>query len=191
MSGSRFADLTDFPRCGNNVPVIQAQRYSSLSGVLLLAVAVGLAPGCTLLDDILPGTPFTPDQPKAEVTVVGGINIDSITVSREGCSAGSTLFWGIARNTGDLDVDDVFIEIDALGANNGVLATYRVNVFNGEVSEVAAVPVTDPPAAPIQIAGTSLTVDQSGTFHACTTLPAGSVAGTAYRTDFIVITEIK
>ena len=28
---------------------------------------------------------------------------------------------------------------------------------------------------------------QSGTFSVCTDLSAGSVAGTAYRTDFIVI----
>ncbi len=66
--------------------------------------------------------------------MVGEINIDVATAGTPDCAAGSTLFWGIARNTGDLDVDDVFIEIDALNAGNGVLGTYRVNVFNGEVT---------------------------------------------------------
>jgi len=167
---------------------------------LLLAAVVGLAPGCTLLDEILPGTPFTPDQPVAEVTVVGKINIDRATGNREGCSTGRALLWGIARNTGDLDVDDVFIEIDALNSNNGVIDTYRVNVFNGDVSEVTPPEVTPPevtppevtpPETPVQIAGTSLAVDQSGIFSVCTGLAYGSVAGTAYRTDFIVASEIK
>lgn len=188
MSDGRLAGLTDFPRCGNNAPVIPGQRYSRAFGVLLLAVAVGLAPGCTLFDDLTSGTPFTPEQPKAEVTVVGQINIDSVTASREGCSAGRVLLWGIARNTGDLDVQDVFLEIDALGPDGGVLDTYRVNVFNGEVVEGTEATETTPGTA--QIAGTSLAVDQSGTFEACTRLAAGSVAGTAYRADFIVVTEL-
>lgn len=169
--------------------MIQAQRCSRPSGVLLLAIVVGLAPGCTLFDDLTSGTPFTPDQPKAEVTVVGGINIDTATRSQVGCSAGRAILWGIARNTGDLDVDDVFIEIDALGADGGVLDTYRVHVFNGDVT--TATEATETTEATSQAAGTSLDVDESGTFHACTRLGAGSVSGTAYRTDFIVISEIK
>jgi len=178
VSGSRIAGLTDFPRCGNNAPVIRGHRYSRISGALLFAALVVHAPGCTLFGDA-----FLPEQPQAEVTVVGEINIDRATVSLEGCSDGRALLWGIARNTGDLDVVDVFIEIDALDSSNGVLDTYRVNVFNGEAP---------PPAAgEAQIAGTSLAVDQSGTFQVCTRLAAGSVAGTAYRTDFIVITEIE
>lgn len=170
-----------------------------MSGVLLLAAVVGLAPGCTLLDEILPGTPFTPDQPVAEVTVVGKINIDRVSQSTEGCSTGRALLWGMARNTGDVDVDDVFIEIDALDSNNNVIDTYRVNVFNGEVGEIVptttttTTTTTDPDTTeePIQIAGTSLVVDQSGTFEVCTGLAFGSVAGTAYRTDFTVIQEIE
>lgn len=189
MSGIRLAGLTDFPYCGNNVSVIAAQRSSDLLRVLLFAVAVGLAPGCTLFDDILPGTPFTPDQPKAEVAVVGQVNIDTITMSREGCSAGSVLFWGIAQNIGDLDVDDVIIEIDALGADGGVLDTYRGNVFNGDVTP--ATEASETAEATIQISGTSLAVDQSGTFSVCTRLAAGSVTGTASRFDFIVIEEIE
>lgn len=155
--------------------------------MLLLAIVVGLAPGCTLLDDATSGTPFTPDQPKAEVTVVGRINIDSVTMSQAGCAVGSALLWGIARNTGDVDVDDVFIEIDALDAGNGLLDTYRAHVFNGEVTVVEGAL----PADTTQLAGTSLAVDQSGSFSVCTRLAAGSVAGTAYRTSFIVINEIE
>ena len=62
-----------------------------------------------------------------------------------------------------------------------VLDTYRINVFNGEVTDA------DRATETAQIAGTSLAVDQSGTFSVCTRLSAGSVAGTAYRTDFIVV----
>ena len=47
-----------------------------------------------------------------------------------------------------------------------VLGTYRVNVFNGEVTEWSD---TDRGRAPV--AGTSLAVDQSGTFEVCTGLP--------------------
>ena len=149
-----------------------------MSGALLLAAAGALAPGCTLFGDA-----FLPEQPQAEVTVVGEINIDRATVDSLDCSAGDTLFWGTARNTGDLDVDDVFIEIDALDSGNGVLGTYRVNVFNGEVT-----PATE---GTVQVVGTSLAVDQSGSFWVCAQLAAGSVAGTAYRTDFIVSSKIE
>ena len=149
-----------------------------MSGALLLAAAVALAPGCTLFGDA-----FLPEQPQAEVTVVGEINIDRATVDSLDCSAGSTLFWGTARNSGDLDVDDVFIEIDALDSGNRVLGTYRANVFNGDVT--AATEET------VQVAGTSLAVGESGSFRVCAPLAAGSVAGTAYRTDFIVVSEVE
>lgn len=163
---------------------------------MLLVAVIGLAPGCTLFDKIYPGT-FGTEQPQAEVTVVGRINIDPATGKTAGCAAGRALLWGIARNTGDLDVDDVFIEIDALDANHAVLDTYRVNVFNGEVSEVTppttttTTTTTTPPEPPIQIAGTSLIVDQSGTFAVCTRLSFGAVADTAYRTDFIIIDKTE
>jgi hypothetical protein len=49
----------------------------------------------------------------------------------------------------------------------------------------------DTPETTTQVAGTSLAVDQSGTFAACTRLAPGSVAGTAYRTDFIIVSEIE
>lgn len=151
---------------------------------MLLAAVVALAPGCTLFSDT-----FLPEQPKAEVTVVGEINIDRATVSGPDCAAGRTLFWGIARNTGDLDVDDVFIEIDALDAGNGVLGSYRGNVFNGEVTP--GTEGTETTAATAQISGTSLAVDQSGTFSVCAPLSPGAVAGTAYRTDFIIVNEVE
>jgi len=190
LSGSRLAGLTEFPRCGNNAPVIHVQRYFSLSGVLLLSVAVGLAPGCTLLGDA-----FLPDQPKAEVTVVGSINIDSTTaemtyfdpVARtdRSCSAGSALFSGIARNTGDQDVVDVTITIVALDANNAVLDTYHGYVYNGNFT-----PADPDTGAPLSF-GTSLDLDQSGNFAVCARLSAGSVASTTYRTQFTVIEAVK
>lgn len=183
IAGVRTAGLTDFPCCGNNGAVIRSRRHLRFSGALLLAAVVGISPGCTLLDDILPGTPFTPDQPTPEVTVQGEINI-SRSGGGDGCSAGRAVLWGIAKNTGDLDLNDVFIEIDALDASGAVLGTYRVNVFNGEVT----VGTEEEPA---QLAGTSLAVDESGTFSACTQQAYGSVAGTAYRTDYIIVNEIE
>jgi hypothetical protein len=174
--------LTAFPQCGNNGFVTQDRRRSPLSLIWLLAAVVGLAQGCTALDDYLPGTPFTPDQPAGEVTVVGAINADRIELSTEDCAAGGTIFWGTARNTGDLDLNDVFIVIDAFGPSGALLGTYRTNVFNGEVT---AADTTEPGA--FDIASTSLAVDQSGTFDVCAPLPHGSVARTDYRTEFIVV----
>ena len=153
-----------------------------MPGVVLLAATVGLAPGCTLFGD-----KFLPEQPLAEVTVQGKINIDAGSGVEAGCSAGAALFWGIAKNTGDVDVDDVFIEIDALDANNAVLGSYRGNVFNGTITEVTGATSKDT----VSTAGTSLAVDESGTFSVCSSLPAGSVARATYRTDFIVIEVVK
>jgi hypothetical protein len=141
-----------------------------------------------LFDDVLPGTPFTPDQPLAEVTVVGEINIDRATSSSTTCSAGTALLWGIARNTGDLDVDDIYITIEALNSGGGVVGTYRTHVFNGEITEITPATETQPA---VSSAGTSLTVDQSGSFAVCTGQPFEAVASATYRTDFIVIDEIK
>ena len=139
-----------------------------------------------MLDDVLPGTPFTPDQPLAQVTVVGEINISSAS-GATGCSAGRALLWGIARNTGDLDVNDVFIEITALDANNVALGTYRTNVFNGDLVTVTGAT----PEESTTVAGTFLAVDQAGSFEVCTNQAFGSVAATTYRTDFIVVGEIN
>jgi len=158
--------------------VIRGHRSFRIHGVLLLAAVVGLAPGCTLFGD-----KFLPEQPQGEVTLQGMINVDSASGLTEECAAGAAMIWGTARNTGDVDVDDVFIEIRAYDANNGLLGTYRTNIFNGEITEVAGATEEDA----VSIAGTSLAVDQSGTFSVCTNLSAGSVAKIAYRTDFIVI----
>jgi len=134
-----------------------------------------------------------PDQPKAEVTVDGTINIDSTTaemtyfdpVARadQSCSSGSALLSGIARNTGDMDVVNVTITIFVLDANNAVLDTYHAYVYNGDFTAGTE-------EAPLSF-GTSLAVDQSGGFAVCARLSAGSVAGTSYRTNFTVIEETK
>jgi hypothetical protein len=156
--------------------VIHGYRYSRISGAVLLAAVVALAQGCTIFDV------FLTEQPLAEVTVVGEINIDRVTADKENCPAGSTLFWGIARNTGDLDVDDVSIEIAALDSGNRVLGRYRAHVFNGEIS-------VGTEEGALEVAGTSLAVDQSGSFEVCAQV--GSVAGTTYSTDFTIITETQ
>ena len=130
-----------------------------------LAAALSVAPGCTYLDKYegFPGTPFTPDQPEAAVTVVGEIGIDTVEKASEGCIPGGTLFWGNARNTGDQDVNDVMIHINAFNAAGAALGTFSGSVFNGTVD-----------------------VDQSGSFSVCSPLPAGSVARAEYRTSFVV-----
>jgi hypothetical protein len=185
---TRAADLTDFPRCGNNAAVIRHRRLSRVSVALLLATACGFAPGCTLFDNVVPGLSFTPDQPKAEVTVVGEINIDRATASSTTCSAGTALLWGIARNTGDLDVDDIYIIIEALNSGGGVVGTYRTHVFNGTITEITPGTETTPA---VSSAGTSLKVKESGSFAVCTGQPFEAVAATTYRTDFIVIDKLK
>ena len=149
----------------------------------MLAAILGLAPGCTLFDDYLPGTPFTPDQPAAEVTVQGGINSDRTAGGAESCTPGGTVFWGTARNTGDVDVDEVFITINAFDAAGNVLGSYRTNVFSGTITEGTAVGAS-------ASVSTSLLVDQSGVFEVCTSLPFGSVARTDYHTDFLVIQPV-
>ena len=192
MNLCRPAGLTEFPCCANNDAVNRGHRSSRFFRAALLALALGAAPGCTLFDRF--GTSFTPDQPVAAVTVEGKIQNDRgsglVYVDPDTgktfvkCTEGMTLLWGYARNTGDKDVVDVFIEIDALNANKTVLDTYRVHVFNGQVAGGT-------PEDPGQIAGTSLVVDQSGTFSVCTRQPFGSVADTAYRTQFIVLDTLK
>jgi hypothetical protein len=172
--------------------VRQGRRFPRFSRTILLAVALGFAPGCTALDDYLPGTPFTPDQPEGEVTVVGPINADRIEQSTEKCAGGGTLFWGTARNTGDLDLNDVFIVVDAYGPAGALLGSFRTEVFNGEVVEASDTAATGADAAATDatatdIASTSLDVDQSGTFDICTSLPYGSVARTEYHTGFTVV----
>jgi hypothetical protein len=170
------------------VQVSQGRRFPRFSRTFLLAVAVGLAPGCTAFDEILPGTPFTPDQPEGKVTVVGPIYADRIEQSNENCAAGGTLLWGTARNTGDSDLNDVFIVVEAYDPSGALLGSYRTAVFNGEVVEAAdttGAAATD--AAATTTASNSLAVDESGSFSICTPLPYGSVARTEYRTGFTIV----
>lgn len=146
---------------------------------LLLAAAVCLAPGCTLFDDYMPGTPFTPDQPVKELSVVGEVNVDRSSGSRT-CPDGRAVFWGIVRNTGDVDVDGVSIVVDAYDAAGNRLGSFTGSVFNGTVEEEDLFSDT---------AGTNLEVDQSGSFSVCSTLGFGSVARAEGRADGFVIED--
>jgi hypothetical protein len=166
--------------------VIRNRRRSPGICSLLLLAVLGLAAGCTALDDYLPGTPFTPDQPQGQVTVVGAINNDRVEEDTEDCAVGRTLFWGTVRNTGDLDVEDVFIVIDAYGPAGDLLGSYRTNVFSGTVT-----PADPTVPGSFDIASTNLVVDQDGGFSVCVPLSYGSVARTEYRTEFMVVVEIE
>ena len=152
-------------------------RRSLVTRALLVAAVLGVAPGCTALDDYLPGTPFTLDQPAAEVTLVGVINVDTVGGGGLDCPPGTAVVWGSVRNTGDVDVIDVFIDISAFGPTGALVGTFRDHVFSGEI--IAA---TDPGLS--DSASTSLVVKQAGSFEICTALPASSVARTEYRTEF-------
>jgi hypothetical protein len=158
---------TAFP--GNPVPA------------LLCAALCALAPACTGFDDYLPGTPFTPDQPTAAVTLVDGIYADVVPSDSVVCNPGSTMLWGTVKNTGDLDVDEVFIEIDVFGPGGAFLGTYGGDVFNGETTS----PVGSEGA--VEVALTDLAVDQAGYFQVCAAVSAGSISRTDYRTSFVVI----
>ncbi len=164
--------------------MISYVRMSRFPRALLLATILGFAPGCTLFDDYLPGTPFTPDQPVAEVTLEGEIAIDRASGISDGCSNGDAVLWGTVRNTGDLDVDEVFITVDVFDASDHLLGSYRVNVFNGEVT-----PGTDENS--VDSFSTNLLVDQAGVFEICAPLASETVARTDYRTDFIIIDVIE
>lgn len=157
-------------------------RSAGVRALGLIAV-LSLAPGCTYFDryENFPGTPFTPDQPEAVVTVVGEIGIGAVEKASEGCIPGGTLFWGSARNTGDQDVNDVMIHIEAFNGAGVPLGTFSGSVFNGTVD----IDDTDPDN-PIVRAHTSLDVDQAGTFSVCSPLPAGSVTRAEYRTSFVI-----
>lgn len=147
---------------------------------VLLSTAAVLASGCTLFDDYMPGTPFTPDQPKAEVTVQGEINIDR-SGGGDDCPPGGTIFWGIARNSGDVNVDDVSITISAYNAAGDLIGSFRDHVYNGDIEESET--------GSSATAETNLEVDQSGSFQVCTTVSFDSVARAEYQTDFIVIED--
>lgn len=142
--------------------------------ILLLAAAVCAAPGCTLFDDYTSGTPFTPDQPVKELSVVGEVNIDRSSGSRT-CPDGRALFWGTVRNTGQIDVDSVSIIVDAYDAAGVQLGSFSGTVYNGTVETGEGI-ASD-------TAGTNLEVDQSGSFSVCSTLGFGSVARAEGRAD--------
>jgi hypothetical protein len=148
--------------------------------MLLAAALLGLAPGCTLFDEVLPGTPFTPDQPEKKLTVVGAVNFDRSSHSSD-CGTGGTVFWGIVRNTGDLDVEDVYIIVDAYNASGTLLGSFRSSVYNGTVSE----------SGNVETASTNLEVDASGVFEICTSLDPASVARADGRPDGSVIESIE
>jgi hypothetical protein len=151
-----------------------------------LAAGILLVSGCTKWDDWLPGSPFTPDQPEGAVTLTGKMNVDPITSSGPGCPPGGTVFWGTVMNTGDLDVTDVEITISAYDGAGGLLGTFRDDVYNGEVEEIELDDGTK-----VTVVGTSLDVDQSGTFNVCAPVPSGGVARTEYQTSFVTVETVK
>lgn len=140
----------------------------------LLSASLG---GCTLIDDYVSGTPFTLDQPQGEVTVEGQISWSPVLTASEGCSPGGTLFWGRARNTGDVDVVDVTITLDVYDAAGAHIGAFSGSVFNGTVTI----------DGDVDAFGTDLVVDQLGTFNVCTTVPFGAAARVEYTTQFVVI----
>jgi hypothetical protein len=147
---------------------------------LLAAALLAPAGGCTAIDDYVDGTPFTPDQPVALVELQGPVNRDLVGPGSATCAAGTTVLWGWVKNTGDLDVDDVTAVIDAFGPTGGFLGSFRDKVYNGEVT-------AGEDSGSLDTASTSLTVEQSGSFTVCTSLPFGTVARVEFRTEFIVI----
>lgn len=151
-----------------------------LMQALFTVTLCALAPACTGLDDFLPGTPFTPDEPTAAVTLVDEIYADVVPSGSAVCDPGGTMLWGSVRNTGDLDVDEVFIEIDVFGPGGGFLGRYGGDVFNGETVSIGE-------EDPVEVALTNLAVDQTGYFQVCAGVSAGSISRTEYRTSFVVI----
>lgn len=160
---------------------MECRTFSTkLMRALFSVTLCALAPACTGFDDFLPGTPFTLKQPKGAVTLVGEIHADAVPSGSAVCDPGSTMLWGSVRNTGDVDVDEVFIEIDVFGPGGAFLGRYGGDVFNGDTVSIGE-------ENPVEVALTNLAVDQVGIFQVCAAVSAGSISRTEYRTSFVVI----
>ena len=79
-----------------------------------------------------------------------------------------------------LGVDDGWVQRHGGHAGGEFLGRFRDDVYSGEVD-------VDPNGN--QTPATTLDVDQSGTFNACTTVPFGMAARVDCRTEFTVIEE--
>ena len=156
-------------------------RGVGVARALLVAAALVAAPGCTALDDPF-GTSFTLRQPEPRVTLEGELHTDPITGGGAGCTPGGTVFWGSARNTGDVDVVDVSVTVEVFDGGGAVIGSFGASVFNGDV-------VDDGNGN--EAYGTNLEIDQGGSFTVCTPVPFGAAARADLRFNFIVIDPVE
>jgi len=83
------------------------------------------------------------------------------------CAPGSTVYWGKARNTGDVFLYDVQVFLDVIGPAGDLLGRFSGSVYNGE-SGTDDFGNTNPDS--------TLDIDQQGSFTVCTTVPWGAAA---------------
>lgn len=146
--------------------------------------AVLLAPACTAFDE------FAFPEPTAQVTLVGELQADRAPATpdslypqgapRPTCPVGTTVYWGSARNTGDLPVEQVTAQIDVFDAAGTGLGRFRESIFSGEVGTDLVGNENPLP---------TLEVDQIGHFIVCTTVPWGDAARAEFSVDFVVVIE--
>lgn len=148
------------------------------------AVLLGVvcAASCTALDDdpwdkYIAGTPFTFDDPQGAVTLLGELQDDPSPGGEHTCPAGTTFYWGEARNTGDVDVEGVKAVIEVFDAGGRSLGQFRGNVYLGEVTTTGT----------LETSSTNLAVDESGSFLVCTSVPWGGAARAEFSAEFDVV----
>ena len=102
-------------------------------------------------------------EPEGELTVVGGIQMAS--------ASGITVFYGTVINTGDVEVEDIFISIQAFSAGGALLGTFR-DVVSRWTTETGVDNMLD--------------VNESGSFIVPSNLPFGAVGRTEHFFDFTI-----
>ncbi len=132
-------------------------------------LGAGLLASCTIDDR------FLLPEPEPEVTLESLHTVASPSGST--CAAGTTFYWGTARNTGDVFLYDVLAVVDVLGPGGELLGRFSGGVFNGE-SGTDAFGNENP--------DTSLEIDQRGHFTVCTAVPWGVAGGAEVRFEYVV-----
>lgn len=129
---------------------------------IVLVALCGLLPACTVSQQ------FEFEEPKAEVTLDGAL--------QSGSSDGQTYYWGKARNTGDLDVQDVVFVIEVYGAGGEYLGRFSGIVSRGLEGDI--------PANDLKAGESGPSSGECGDFTIFTTVPWGAAARTEYHAEF-------
>jgi len=132
-------------------------------------LGAGLLAACTIDDRFLLPEP----EPEVSLEVISGDPAPRET----SCPAGTTVYWGRARNTGDVFLYDVVAVVDVFGGAGELLGRFSGSVFNGE-SGSDEFGNSNP--------DTTLDVDQAGDFVVCTSVPWGIAGRADVRFEYVI-----